>query len=75
MSKTRIMDQVRNTVRALHYSRKTEHAYCYWIRSYIRFHNYRHPALMGADELSQYLTGDLLAPSPALSADVFAHVR
>jgi len=56
MNKTRIMDQVRNTVRALHYSRKTEHAYCYWIRNYIRFHNYRHPARMGADELSQYLT-------------------
>lgn len=56
MSQTRIMDRVRNTVRALHYSRKTEQAYCYWIRYFIRFHRLRHPTDMGAQEISQFLT-------------------
>lgn len=56
MNKIRIMDQVRNTVRALHYSRKTEQAYCYWIRNFIRFHHYRHPLQMSANDISQYLT-------------------
>ncbi len=56
MAKTRIMDKVANTIRALHYSRKTEKSYCYWVRSFIRFHNYKHPTDMGAAEISQFLT-------------------
>ena len=56
MSQARIMDRVRNTVRALHYSRKTEQAYCYWIRFFIRYHRLRHPTDMGAQEISQFLT-------------------
>jgi integron integrase len=56
MSQIRLMDRVRNTIRALHYSRKTEHSYCYWIRYFIRFHRCRHPTDMGAQEISQFLT-------------------
>jgi integron integrase len=50
------MDKVRHTIRALHYSRKTEKSYSHWIRSFIRFHKYKHPSDMGAPEISQYLT-------------------
>jgi integron integrase len=56
MSQVRLMDRVRDTVRALHYSRKTEHSYCYWIRLFIRYHRMRHPSDMGAQEVSQFLT-------------------
>jgi len=56
MSKVRLLDQVRNTIRALHYSRSTEESYCYWIRFYIRFHRCRHPAMLSAREVSQFLT-------------------
>ena len=56
MSQVRLMDRVRDTVRALHYSRKTEHSYCYWIRLFIRYHRMRHPSDMGAQEISQFLT-------------------
>lgn len=56
MSKVRLMDRVVHTIRALHYSRKTEKTYCYWIRSFIRFHKYKHPTDMGAEQVSQYLT-------------------
>lgn len=56
MAQARLMDKVTHTIRALHYSRKTEKSYCHWIRSFIRFHKYRHPTDMGAPEISQYLT-------------------
>lgn len=56
MPKVRLLDQVRNTIRALHYSRKTEHAYCYWIRFFIRYHRNRHPSTMNCSEVSSFLT-------------------
>ena len=46
--KPKLLDQVRQAIRALHYSRKTEQAYVHWIRRYILFHGKRHPAQMGA---------------------------
>lgn len=56
MANIRLLDQVRNTVRTLHYSRKTEHAYCYWIRFFIRFHKNRHPRDLGHRDVSSFLT-------------------
>jgi len=56
MSEVRLLDRVRNTIRALHYSRKTEQAYCYWIRFYIKFHRCRHPAKLCAKDISTFLT-------------------
>ncbi len=56
MSEIRLLDRVRNTIRALHYSRKTEQSYCYWIRFYIRFHHCRHPAALSAKDITAFLT-------------------
>ena len=56
MSEIRLLDRVRNTIRALHYSRKTEQAYCYWIRFFIRFHRCRHPGELGAKDITAFLT-------------------
>lgn len=56
MSKGRLLDQVRQTIRALHYSRSTEDSYCYWIRFYIRFHGCHHPVELTAEHVSQFLT-------------------
>ena len=41
--KPRLLDRVRETIRARHYSRRTEKAYVAWIRRYILFHGKRHP--------------------------------
>ena len=49
-TKPRLLDRVRNAIRARHYSRRTEKAYVAWIRRYIFFHGKRHPAEMGARE-------------------------
>ena len=54
--KRRLLDRVRDAVRARHYSRRTEEAYVVWIRRYILFQGKRHPAEMGAGEITQFLT-------------------
>ena len=56
LSKPKLLDRVRHAVRARHYSRRTEKAYVHWIKRYIFFHGKRHPAEMGAAELTAFLT-------------------
>ncbi|MBT9502823.1 MAG: integron integrase [Burkholderiaceae bacterium] len=52
----RLIDQVRERARYLHYSIRTEQAYVHWVVSYVRFHRHRHPADMGRDEVVAFLT-------------------
>lgn len=51
-----LMDQLRRVLRARHYSKRTEQAYCLWVRRYIRYHNLRHPAEMAEAEVNAFLT-------------------
>jgi len=51
----KLLDQVRQKIRFLHYSSKTEQAYIQWIRRFILFHGKRHPKDMGAEEISAFL--------------------
>ncbi|WP_394562060.1 integron integrase [Aquipseudomonas alcaligenes] len=54
--KPRLLDQMREQIRLRHYSIRTERVYCEWVRRYIRFHQYRHPAEMAAPELEAFLS-------------------
>ena len=54
--KPRLLDRVLAALRARHYSRRTETAYVAWIKRYIFFHGKRHPAEMGAPEVTRFLT-------------------
>jgi integron integrase len=54
--KPRLMERVRGAIRARHYSRRTEASYVYWIKSYIYFHDKKHPEVMGAAEVTAFLT-------------------
>ena len=56
LQSTRILEQVRERIRYLHYSIRTETAYLYWIRNFIRWSDMRHPREMGAEEVRAYLT-------------------
>jgi integron integrase len=56
MSKPRLLDRVRDTLRVHHYSLRTEEAYIQWIKRYIFFHNKRHPEEMGEAEITAFLT-------------------
>src|SRR2546422_888601 len=55
-SRPRLLDRVRDALRARHSSRRTEKSYVAWIRRYIVFHGKRHPAEMGAVEVTQFLS-------------------
>jgi len=56
MSKSPLLERVRNEIRVRHYSLRTEQAYIHWIRRFILFHNKRHPNEMGEPEISAFLT-------------------
>lgn len=51
----RLLDRLRDAIRMRHYSPRTEKAYVHWVRRYILFHGKRHPAEMGAAEVSEFL--------------------
>ena len=55
-TRPKLLDQVRHTIRTLHYSRRTEVAYADWIRRFIIFHRKTHPATMGAPEIAAFLS-------------------
>lgn len=52
----KLLDRVRDALRARHYSVRTEEAYVMWIRRFIFFHGKRHPSSMGGDEVNAFLT-------------------
>jgi integron integrase len=63
----RLLDQLRQRLRARHYSIRTEEAYVDWARRYIRHSNRRHPRELGAAEVEQFLTQLALERSVAAS--------
>lgn len=52
--KPRLLDQVRAVIRGKHYSRRTEKTYIHWIKRYIYFTGKRHPAVLGAPEVTAF---------------------
>jgi integron integrase len=56
MGTTRLMDQVRSTLRVHHYSLRTEESYLHWIKRFILFHGKRHPKDMGKNEITEFLS-------------------
>jgi integron integrase len=53
---TRLIERVRQAVRVRHYSPRTEHTYCAWIRRYLEYHGMRHPAQLSAPDVSIFLS-------------------
>lgn len=76
----RLLDQVRERIRYKHYSIRTEQAYVYWVRLFVRHQGLRHPCEMGAAEVENFLrwlvSERAVAPSThtqALSALLFLY--
>ena len=55
-AKPRLLDQVRASLFARHYSKRTVRAYVGWIRRFIIFHKKRHPEEMGGVEVGAFLS-------------------
>jgi integrase len=53
---TRLLDQVRERLRYLHYSLRTEDAYVYWVRFFVRFSGMKHPRSLGRAEVEAFLS-------------------
>jgi len=53
---SKLLDDVRDTLRVHHYAMKTEKSYVQWIKRFILFHKKRHPEKMGKQEVEQFLT-------------------
>lgn len=51
----RLLDQVREQARYRHYSVRTEKAYVYWVRFFVRWHGLKHPRDMGASHIQAFL--------------------
>ena len=52
----RLIERFREAIRALHYSRRTEKTYWYWVRYFVFFHGKRHPRDLGAAEVTAFLS-------------------
>lgn len=52
----RLLDQLRERIRFLHYSLRTEEAYVYWCKAFICFHDKRHPNELGGAEVESFLS-------------------
>jgi hypothetical protein len=51
----RLLDQLREQLRYLHYSLRTEEAYVHWVRAFVRWSGMRRPRQMGAAEVQAFL--------------------
>lgn len=78
----RLLDQVRERVQYLHYSRRTEQAYVHWCRAFIRFHGLQHPRNLGGADVEAFLSwlasNRHVAPAThrqALSALLFLYTK
>ncbi len=78
----RLLDLLRQQIRYMHYSLRTEEAYVHWVRAYIRYHGLRHPAELSGGDVEAFLTWlaaeRQVAPSThrqALSALLFLYQK
>ena len=55
-AKPKLLELVRGVLRRKHYSIRTEQSYVDWIKRFILFHGKRHPAKMGKQEVTAFLT-------------------
>lgn len=75
-----LLDQLRSAIVVRHYSPRTEEAYAYWTKRFVRFHGVRHPRELGRPEVEAFLshlaTADHVSASTqnqALSALLFLY--
>ena len=78
----RLLDRVRTAIRTRHLSARTEEAYVFWIRRYILFHGKQHPAVLGPEAVTRFLSHLAIerrvsasTQNQALSALLFLHRR
>ena len=56
MPEPKLLDRMRARLRTRHYSIRTEDAYVQWARRFIVFQKKRHPSMVGASEINEFLS-------------------
>lgn len=56
LQSSKVLDQLRERIRYLHYSIRTDEVYVYWVIKYIRLRRMLHPASMGRAEVEAFLS-------------------
>jgi hypothetical protein len=56
LKSVKVIDQLRERIRYLHYSIRTEEAYVHWVRAFIRFHGMKHPSTLGREAVEDFLS-------------------
>jgi hypothetical protein len=54
--KSPLLQSLQSNLRLQHLSRRTEAAYVYWTKRFVRFCGLRHPSELGAVEVRQFLS-------------------
>lgn len=52
----RLLDQFRERIRFLHYSKHARQAYVHWCKAFIRYHGLRHPRELGQAEVEGFIS-------------------
>lgn len=52
----RLLGQLRERPRYLHYSLRTEQSYVYWAKLFVHFHGLKHPRDLGKADVEAFLT-------------------
>ncbi|UCH85818.1 MAG: integron integrase [Candidatus Latescibacterota bacterium] len=55
-NRPKLLDRLRRAMRTARMSFRTEESYVQWVRRFILFHGKQHPAVLGTDEVREYLT-------------------
>jgi integron integrase len=55
-NKPKLLEQVRLTMRAAHYSKSTEESYVSWMKQFILFNNKTHPEKLNAEEIKNFIS-------------------
>jgi integron integrase len=72
----KLLARLRQALRLRHYSPKTELAYVRWVRRFIRFHENRHPAELGPNDIARFLSSlqvSAATQNQALAAILFLY--
>ena len=78
----KLLARLREAIRVRHYSRRTEEAYVWWVRRYVRFCGVRHPRELGPTDVTRFLSSLAIdrhvsasTQNQALSALVFLYAE
>ena len=53
---SKLLEQMRDTLRVKHYAYSTEKEYINWCKRFILFHDMQHPQELGRNEIEEFLT-------------------